>query len=73
MKISVVAHPNSKNPRIEKDLLGTLHIYLKAPPVKSKANKEILAAIANHFKVKKPHVTLLNGAKSKYKTFKITT
>jgi hypothetical protein len=30
MKVVVIAHPNAKRPRIEEDLLGTLHVYIKA-------------------------------------------
>jgi len=33
MKLSIIAHPNSKNPRIEKDLLGATHVYVNAPPL----------------------------------------
>lgn len=71
MRISIVAHPNSKKPRIEKDLLGTLHVYVNAPPLEGKANKAVTEALAEYFKVKKSCVLLISGAKSKTKTFEI--
>jgi len=36
MRISIIAHPNSKNPRVEKDLMDQLHIYVSAPPLEGK-------------------------------------
>jgi uncharacterized protein YggU (UPF0235/DUF167 family) len=37
MQVTVIVHPNSKKPRIDTDLLGTLHIYVSAPPLEGKA------------------------------------
>lgn len=71
MKIAVIAHPNAKQPRIEKDLLGTLHVYVNAPPLEGKANRAIEEALAEYFKIKKTQVELISGAKSKNKTFEI--
>lgn len=71
MKISVVTHPNSKKTRIEKDLLGALHVYVSEPPLEGKANKAVVEILADHFKVKKGQVVLLSGHKSKNKIFGI--
>lgn len=71
MKISVIAHPNSKKPRIEKDLLGTLHAYVSEPPLEGKANYAIIMALAGYFNVKKSQVQLISGSKSKTKIFEI--
>lgn len=72
MKISAVVHPNSKNVRIEKDLLGSLHIYVSEPPLEGKANKATILALAKYFKVNKTDIKLLSGAKSKYKLFDVS-
>ncbi len=72
MKIAIIAHPNAKRPRIEEDLLGTLHVYVKAPPLEGKANRAIEGALADHFRVKRTQVNLISGAKSKNKLFEIT-
>lgn len=71
MKISIIAHPNSKNPRVEKDLLGELHIYVHEPPLEGKANNAIRNSLSEYFKTKKSNVILLSGEKSKNKIFEI--
>jgi len=71
MRLQVIVHPNSKNPRIEEDLLGMMHVYVKAPPLEGKANKEVVEALAKHFETHKGKVALIQGAKSKIKTFEI--
>lgn len=72
MKIAVIVHPNSKNERIEKDLLGALHVYVNQPPLEGKANQATIAALAEHFETNKTKVKLISGAKSKHKVFEIT-
>ncbi|MEK7451019.1 MAG: DUF167 domain-containing protein [Patescibacteria group bacterium] len=71
MKVSVVAHPNSKRPRIEKDLLGTLHVYVNKPPLEGKSNQAVIEALAEYFNVKKRCVMLISGERSKTKLFEI--
>lgn len=69
MKIAVVVHPNSKNPRVEKDLNAMIHIYVDAPPIEGKANKAVIESLANFLKVKKSQIVLIKGKKSKNKVF----
>ena len=71
MKISIIAHPNSKKPRVEEDLLGTMHVYVKDPPLEGRANKAIIKALAKYFKVRKSCVQFVAGTKSKTKSFEI--
>ncbi len=71
MKLSIIAHPNSKNPRIEKDLLGATHVYVNAPPLEGKANKAVIEALTEHLGIKKGKVVLVRGEKSKNKVFEI--
>lgn len=73
MKVSVIVHPNSKRERIEKDLLGELHVYVNQPPLEGKANQAAILNLADYFKVSKSKITLISGAKSKYKVFEIQT
>lgn len=72
MKIAVIAHPNARRPRIEEDLLGTIHVYVNAPPLEGKANTAVLEALATHLGVKKSQILLVTGAASKHKVFEIT-
>lgn len=71
MKLTIIAHPNAKKPRIEEDLLGTLHVYVNAPPLEGKANSAVIESLAKYCKVKKSQVLLVSGQKSKQKVFEI--
>ncbi len=71
MKITIFAHPNSKKPRVEKDLLGGLNVYVKEPPLEGRANEAVILALAEYLKVKKYQISLLSGYKSKQKVFLI--
>ena len=71
MKVNIFVHPNSKNPRIQKDLMGELHVYVKEPPLENKANKAVAEALAGYFKIGKSKVVLIRGGKSKLKVFEI--
>lgn len=72
MKIEVIVHPNSKRPRVDKDLLGALHIYVSEPPLDGRANLAVIEALASHFNIKRYQIKLLKGAKSKQKLFEIS-
>lgn len=71
MKITVIAHPNAKKARIEKDESGNLHVYVNQLPNEGKANKAVIEALTGYFQTKKSNVILLSGGKSKNKVFKI--
>lgn len=71
MQLKIFAHPNSKKSRIEKDLFGSLHIYVSPPPLEGKANLAVINALADYFKVSKSKVSLIKGQKSKQKVFEI--
>ncbi len=71
MKISVIAHPNSKRARVEKDLLGEIHVYVSEPPLEGRANNAVANSLAEHFQTKRSNVILISGEKSKSKIFEI--
>lgn len=71
MKLAVFVHPNSKKPRVEKGLLGSLHIYVSALPLEGRANQAVAKALAEHLGVAKSRVVLVKGAKAKQKVFEI--
>jgi uncharacterized protein YggU (UPF0235/DUF167 family) len=72
MKLTVFAHPNSKKPRVEKDLFGSLHVYVNQPPLEGKANRAVIEALAGYLKIAKSKISLVRGEKSKQKTFAIS-
>lgn len=69
MFINVIAHPNSKKPRVEKDLLGNLDVYVSAPPLGGRANEAVIKALAEYFKIKRYQISLIRGQTSKQKIF----
>lgn len=71
MKVTVVAYPNARNPRIEQDLLGVLHVYVREPALEGKANRAVLTSLAEFFKTKANKIFLLMGETSKHKVFEI--
>lgn len=71
MKVGIIVHPNSKKPRVEKDLFGALHLYVASPPQEGRANQEAIEIIAKYFNVSKSRVILISGQRSKLKTFDI--
>jgi len=71
MNVTIIARPNAKKPRIEKDLLGTLHVYVHEPPLEGKANHAVIEALVEYFHTKRNKVMLLRGEKSKQKIFQI--
>lgn len=73
MKLTIIAHTNSKNPRMEKDLQDFLHVYVKEPAKEGKVNKAIIKALSKFYKVPTSKIELLHGMKNKNKTFDITT
>ena len=72
MKVTIIAHPNSKKPRIEKDLMGILHVYVNKPPLENKANEAVLEDLAKYLEIKRNQLVLISGQKSKTKTFEIS-
>lgn len=72
MKVSVIVHHSSKKERIERDLLGDLHVYISKPPLEGKANKATISALANYFRASRANAKLVSGAKSKHKLFEIS-
>jgi hypothetical protein len=73
VKVSIIAHPNSKKPRIEKDLFNSLHVYVSEPPLEGKANNAIRDALTKYFEVKKSDILIISGEKSKNKIFEVLT
>ena len=48
-----------------------VHVRLQSPPVDGKANKELVEALADHFKVPKAAVVIVRGHTAKDKTVRI--
>lgn len=68
----VTVKPNSrKGPLIETDDAGALTVFVREPATEGKANIAVAALLAKHFGVAKSRVTLISGATSRTKRFRI--
>lgn len=72
MMVSAQIKPNSKKgPLVEQHEDGTLLVYVRAPAVEGKANKDAIAVLARHFGVSKSRVELVSGHTARHKRFQV--
>ncbi len=70
MKIYVRVIPQAKRAQIRQEDTG-LKVYLTAPAVDGKANKALLAVLADFYGVRKSRIQIIKGLKSRDKTIMI--
>lgn len=71
MKIKVVVHPKSKNPRVEKSDGSETHIYVREPATEGKANAAVIRVLSGLYKTSRSQIELVSGARSRTKVFRI--
>lgn len=69
--IQVKVKPNARCALFESGADGTWLAQLKSPPVDGKANAELVALVAAHFKCRKSAVTIKSGASGRLKWVRI--
>ena len=69
--IQIKVKPNSRASRLEQQEDGTWLAHLKSPPVDGKANEELIALVAKHFKLRKADVSIKSGASTRTKLIQI--
>ena len=71
--IRIVVHvvPNAKETRILMDINGSLVIRVHAPPIKGKANREIVKWLSKKLKKPSSQVRIIAGLTSNHKTLEI--
>lgn len=72
MKIFVKAKPNSKEEKIQKIDENHYLISVKEPPIKGEANRAIIKALAEYFKLSPSQVNIVSGYASRNKTIEIS-
>lgn len=68
LNIKVISNSGKSKVVEEKDLFK---VYVKAPPVDGKANKEVVEVLTEHFKIKKNQIDIIRGKTSNKKTVKV--
>ena len=69
MRIKV--KPKARNSELVQVPDGTWLARLKSPPVDGKANEELVALVAEHFKCRKAAVSIKSGATGRTKLVKV--
>ncbi|MCD6168393.1 MAG: YggU family protein [Caldisericia bacterium] len=69
VKLLVKVIPNAKKNEIKDFKGGILYVKISAPPVKGKANRELLKFLKRKFEVK--DIKIVSGEKSRLKTLDI--
>ena len=73
MILRIKVKPNSRMSSLIQQADGSWQARLKAPPVDGKANDELVALIAAHFKCRKTAVEIKSGASGRTKLVSIET
>lgn len=67
MLISLRVHPNATRSEVAGFADGVLHVRVAAPPVKGKANKELIDLLSQLLDVTKSHIAITKGHTAKNK------
>ena len=73
MLIQVKVKPNARTSELVQEADGTWLARLKSPPVDGKANEELVALLAGHFKCRKAAISIKAGSTGRTKLVKIST
>jgi uncharacterized protein (TIGR00251 family) len=65
--LKVKVKPRAPNSELSREPDGTWVARLKSPPVDGKANQELIALVAVHFKCPKSAVSIKSGASGRLK------
>ena len=69
--LQVKVKPNARVSSLRQTEDGSWQAQLKSPPVDGKANAELVALVAGHFRCPKSAVTIKSGASGRTKLVKI--
>ena len=70
-QLSLKVTPNAGRNEITGFTDGVLHLKIKAPPVKGKANRELIDFLSRALGVKKSAITIVRGQTSRNKTIAV--
>jgi len=65
--LTVRAHPGSRQAKVEKLGEGEYKVHVLAAPEKGEANREVIAALAEHFGLPASCIRIVRGEKSRTK------
>ena len=65
--LTVRVHPGSRKAKVEKVGEGEYRVHVLAPPEKGEANREVVAALADHFGLPPSRLRIVRGERSRIK------
>jgi uncharacterized protein (TIGR00251 family) len=71
--LQVRVKPNARTSELAQTADGTWQARLKSPPVDGKANAELIALLAAHFKCRKAAVSIKSGGSGRLKIVRVDT
>jgi uncharacterized protein len=71
MLLEIKVKPNARKSSLTENPDGTWAASLKSPPVDGKANQELIALVAKHFRCRKSAVHIKAGASGRLKRVKV--
>jgi uncharacterized protein (TIGR00251 family) len=71
--LQVRVRPNARESSLMPQEDGTWRAQLKSPPVDGKANAELIALVARHFRCPKSAVEIRRGGAGRTKVIRVTT
>ena len=69
--LRVKVKPNARSSSLAQGADGIWVAKLKSPPVDGKANRELIALVADHFRCAKAAVAIKTGAAGRLKTLEV--
>ena len=72
MRMDVHVKSGKKENKVIKKNFGEYEVWVKSPPVKGQANKELIQVLANYFSVKPYNLRIVKGLTSSIKVVELT-
>ena len=72
MKINIKVKTNRNESRVIKKDFAEYEVWVKSPPVKGLANKELINTLSNYFNVKPYNLRIVKGLTSSIKIVELT-
>jgi len=71
IKIWVQVHPNARRNEVQSEKDGIWHLKIAAPPVKGRANQELISLLSDVLQVSKSNLAIEKGLSSRRKLIDI--
>jgi uncharacterized protein (TIGR00251 family) len=71
MRIGVVVTPRAKKSEVIELQNGCLKVKLTSPPIKNRANRELIELLSHYYQVNKSTIRIIRGVHSRKKLIEI--